>query len=109
MSSGILVVVVLLLVIVAVFAGVAALIVGLFFLILRANRGHSQAVVEGALEHWAAAEGFRIIMSRAADKTDDHPFQDRFGFGIRKRGDYGGIVRRIVVEDGRRRERSGWL
>ncbi len=86
-----------------------ALFVVLFFFIFRANTSRSQVAVDDALDRWAAEEGFEVLSSKQVGRGADHPFQDRFGFGIRRHGDYGGVVLRIVVEDRKGRERSGWL
>jgi hypothetical protein len=89
--------------------GMIALFVGLFFFIYRTNTSRSRVAVDDALDRWAAEEGYEILSSKQVGRGADHPFRDRFGFGIRKHGDYGGVVLRIEVEDHKGRERSGWL
>jgi hypothetical protein len=96
-------------VILVVGVGVTALIVGMFVLIFRANTTRYRLAIEDAVERWAEEEGYEVISSKQVDRRSGHPFRDRFGVRIRNRGDYGGVVLRIVVEDREGQERSGWL
>jgi hypothetical protein len=87
---------------------VAASIGGIFYLILRTNLQRSRAVFDEAVQSWSQASGYRLISAEKADGNSPHPFRDRFGFGVRKHGDYGGVVHRILIE-ANGRQASGWL
>lgn len=89
--------------------GVLALIGGAFYFIFRANTQRSRAAIGDAVERWAEDEGYDLISWKQVDRNRDHPFKNRLGLRVRKRGDYGGVVLRIVVEDADREERAGWL
>src|SRR5262245_20033244 len=86
-------------VILVVAVGVIALIGGAFVLIFRANTRRSHLAIETAVEKWAEEEGYEVISWEQADRNSNHPFRDRFGVRVRSRGDYGGVVIRITVED----------
>lgn len=109
MNNNAVALIVIIAVILVAVVGVLALIGGAFYFIFRANTQRSRAAIGDAVERWAEDEGYDLVSWKQVERNRDHPFKNRFGLRVRKRGDYGGVVLRIVVEDGDREERAGWL
>ncbi|MBY0460294.1 MAG: hypothetical protein K2V38_23505 [Gemmataceae bacterium] len=109
MNGNAIVLVVIVVFVIVAFVSVFALICGAFLFIFRANTERSQVALEDAAQRWAAEEGYELISSRPVDRKRDHPFKDRFGVRLRRHGDYGAAVLRIVVEDPEGEKRAGWL
>jgi hypothetical protein len=78
--------------------------VGLVFL-ARSLGSVRHRQVQSLLEDWAEENDYELLDVQPAG-TRDHPFADRFGFGLGKRP---GIVQRIKVQDRRGRVRRGWM
>ena len=90
----------------------AAIIIGLVVMIfvfgVRFNRGRHQAGLDAVLNDWARKNGFQLLAANPVERSDDHPFQDQFGW-TGKMHNYGGAIRRVRVRDDEGDLRDGWL
>jgi hypothetical protein len=93
-------------IIVILFVAIAALIVGIYFLNRRVvvpaiGGGKAESIIERWVEeHDAELLEVKRILHR------NHPFADRFGFGL---GKWPGVVYFVEVRTRKGRERSGWV
>jgi hypothetical protein len=65
------------------------------------NRKQLQSIIED----WAEEEGYEL-QEVLAVHSRNHPFADRFGFGLGKRA---GVIKEIEVRDRKGRLRRGWV
>jgi hypothetical protein len=88
-----------------VFIVAAVAFVAVLIFVARRGVGPGTVQLQRIIEDWAEEHDYELL-DVAEERSRDHPFADRFGFGF---GKAPAVVRRIKVRTRKGRVRRGWV
>jgi hypothetical protein len=88
-----------------IFAVAAVAFVAVLVYMSRRGIGQGASQLQTIIEDWADEHDYELL-DVAEERSRDHPFADRFGFGF---GKAPAVVRRIKVRTRKGRVRRGWV